>query len=201
MKTIQILFIAITCFAIISCKKSVNPFSLLPPITDTGANTFGCLVNGVAMLPRDGVATFFNPYPNKGVEVLFSPYDIVDISIYNARDGASSGFFLRFHFSNFSLLQPGDYEWKQSSFGTEAFPYYYNHVYGSFYNSTTNNYSWFGSYDSSGKITVNRFDATNHIISVTFSGKLREKNGTMEISIDNGRFDINWKTVADKKFR
>ncbi|MDP3665037.1 MAG: hypothetical protein Q8R50_00025, partial [Sediminibacterium sp.] len=65
MKTIQILFIVITttCFTIISCKKSVNQLSLLPPITNTGANTFGCLVNGVAMLPKSGSPTWSNPFP------------------------------------------------------------------------------------------------------------------------------------------
>ena len=35
-----------------SCKKqTVDQLSLLPPATQTGANTFGCLVNGFAFVP------------------------------------------------------------------------------------------------------------------------------------------------------
>lgn len=36
-----------------SCKKqSKNPIDNLPPATQTGANTFGCLVNGEVFLPK-----------------------------------------------------------------------------------------------------------------------------------------------------
>lgn len=37
-----------------SCKKekSKNPIDDLPPATQTGANTFGCLVNGEVFLPK-----------------------------------------------------------------------------------------------------------------------------------------------------
>jgi len=37
-----------------SCKKhkDVDPLSQLPPETQTGANTFGCVVNGKAFLPK-----------------------------------------------------------------------------------------------------------------------------------------------------
>jgi len=38
-----------------SCKKHViKPIDQLPPATQTGANTFGCLVNGAAFLPAGG---------------------------------------------------------------------------------------------------------------------------------------------------
>ena len=44
-----------------SCKKHVVPpqseLSKLPPATQTGANTFGCLVNGQAFLPGGSVVT------------------------------------------------------------------------------------------------------------------------------------------------
>jgi len=40
-----------------SCKKHgihpVSQLSLLPPATQTGANTFGCLVNGQAFVPKN----------------------------------------------------------------------------------------------------------------------------------------------------
>jgi hypothetical protein len=40
-----------------SCKKHVvkpaDQLSLLPPATQTGARTFGCLVNGLAFVPKN----------------------------------------------------------------------------------------------------------------------------------------------------
>jgi hypothetical protein len=50
----KILSIIFLCFAAINftCKKhSVNPVDTLPPATQTGANTFGCLINGKAFTP------------------------------------------------------------------------------------------------------------------------------------------------------
>ncbi|PVX46475.1 hypothetical protein C8C85_2336 [Flavobacterium sp. 103] len=53
MKKLFFLFIAITL--IISCNKDddkpTNPIDQLPPATQTGANTAGCLLDGKAFLP------------------------------------------------------------------------------------------------------------------------------------------------------
>jgi hypothetical protein len=35
-----------------SCKKEKKGIDGLPPATQTGANTFGCLVNGVLFIPK-----------------------------------------------------------------------------------------------------------------------------------------------------
>ncbi len=49
------------CFTILiaaSCKKNKPPkteLEKLPPATQTGANTFGCLLNGVAFTPAGGI--------------------------------------------------------------------------------------------------------------------------------------------------
>lgn len=52
-KLILLLTIILTLF---SCNKddnkSQNPIDQLPPATQTGANTAGCLVNGEAFLPK-----------------------------------------------------------------------------------------------------------------------------------------------------
>ena len=48
--------IALFMVTLLSCKKQpVDQLSLLPPATQTGANTFGCLVNGRAFLPKKGL--------------------------------------------------------------------------------------------------------------------------------------------------
>lgn len=47
--------ILLVCLIImgLSCKKkNENPIDNLPPLTTTGANTFGCLVNGASFIPK-----------------------------------------------------------------------------------------------------------------------------------------------------
>ncbi|MFZ5977575.1 MAG: hypothetical protein ACOYU6_07945 [Bacteroidota bacterium] len=201
MKTIQILFIAITCFAIISCKKSVNQLSLLPPITDTGANTFGCLVNNIASLPKNGNPTWSTPFGKEGVSVIFGS-DWIEFYVGNYQDGKPINSMM-IHLQNVQQLKSGDYNWKQTTYenAVTGFPVYYeNHIYCRAFDYNKNIWIYYGSYDSSGKITITNYDALKHIISGTFYGKLCEKNGTDTISITNGRFDINWTTIRYKKF-
>jgi hypothetical protein len=198
MKTIQILFIAIitACFAIISCKKSVNQLSLLPPITDTGANTFGCLVNGVAMLPKSGVPTWNNPFPLPALYTEFRE----EVRIKTGGGSNSPATFICLYLFNLFNNGVTNYEWKQTEYGSEVFPLFNSQLYGVFINPKTNKYEWYGSYVGSGSTSITKFDTVNTIISGTFNGKLKQRFGNDTITVDNGRFDINWKTVADKKF-
>jgi len=59
MKTLHSILLILLSFTLLSssCKKHViqpvNQLSLLPPATQTGANTFGCLVNGQAFVPKN----------------------------------------------------------------------------------------------------------------------------------------------------
>lgn len=52
--TLLILLIAVLAF---QCRKHENESEIkkLPPATQTGAGTFGCLINGKAFIPRGGV--------------------------------------------------------------------------------------------------------------------------------------------------
>lgn len=177
---------------ITQCKKStVNPFEQLPPITTTGANTFGGILDNTALLPKSSSPSFTNPFPNPALDVLFS---------YEVNIKVGGGFYMCI--SLFDLYKTGEgiYEWNNTQYGGEAFPLYANQLYGSFFNSKTNKYEWYGSYVGSGKTIISKFDTTNHIISGTYSGKLKQRFGTEEITITDGRFDLNWTTASNKKF-
>jgi len=53
----NILLLTISFFLLSSsCKKNkpTNPVDQLPPETQTGANTFGCLINGEVFKPGGG---------------------------------------------------------------------------------------------------------------------------------------------------
>jgi len=47
-------FLLSTILLSLRCRKdkTANPVDQLPPLTTVGANTFGCLVNGSAFLPK-----------------------------------------------------------------------------------------------------------------------------------------------------
>lgn len=69
-----ILTACLTMFIGAGCKKNKPKTELekLPPITQTGANTFGCLVNGRTWIPKgfDGKPNFFvivDPTFNGGI--------------------------------------------------------------------------------------------------------------------------------------
>ena len=53
MKSLLCFFLLLTFFTFSHCKKSTpaNPIDELPPETQTGVNTFGCLVDGQAFKP------------------------------------------------------------------------------------------------------------------------------------------------------
>ena len=61
-------------------------------------------------------------------------------------------------------------------------------------------WKWYGSYDGSGKINITRYDSANFIISAIFSGKVRTEDGTSEIEISQGRFDINKSSLPAAQF-
>jgi hypothetical protein len=174
------------------CKKSIDQLSLLPPITNTGANTFGCLVQGKAILPKSPASSFSNPFPNPALDIIFMP----EIRLQMGSNEA----FACLYFYNLYSTGSGNYKWAQTQYGGEAFPLYNNQLYGVFMNPKTNQNEWYGSYYNSGSTTITNFDTAGHIISGTFSGKLKQRFGTDSISITDGRFDINWTTARYKIF-
>ncbi|HUZ58957.1 MAG TPA: hypothetical protein VMU83_09260, partial [Hanamia sp.] len=47
-------------FFALAAKKNLPP-NVLPPITQTGANTFGCKINGVVWVPYFQCSAFTSP--------------------------------------------------------------------------------------------------------------------------------------------
>lgn len=73
----SVVFVFLFCT---SCKKT-SPSNVLPPITQTGANTFGCKINGQVWVPYDpcmvtwwaGTAELaYNIYPAYSTQLRFS---------------------------------------------------------------------------------------------------------------------------------
>lgn len=200
----NLIFKVLLLIIFISCSKdeSDDPQAKLPPITQTGANTFGCLIDGKLFYPRDGygglggsgaraisfVAT--GMYPN-----YISHY----LDVNNYRDGKPiNNFILNIH--HLHDIGNGEYDFKLSNFqkGVDSPPH--THLYIRAFHQPTGGYKWYGSTENSGKLIITRYDLTNNIVSGTFSGVLKEYNGEETVNITDGRFDINWYTIADKPF-
>ncbi|PQJ76686.1 hypothetical protein [Polaribacter glomeratus] len=189
LKTTLLLF-AITFF---NCENN-DPQDQLPPITQTGANTFGAIVNGRVFVPKDS----FNFTPGGGtnnLEVNIGENFIKNkgddkwlIKTYNAKDTPSTYIFLYLPTLKNNKTKHTIDESDGSGRSNLSNAHIYclidksNRQYRSFYNS--------------GNLEFTRLDITNSIYSGTFSVKLKNKDDENDIiEITNGRFDINLNTV------
>jgi len=101
------------------------------------------------------------------------------------------------HLHNLNLIKVGQYMLQPSNFQSSIDGLMQNYVYAKIYNETSGTWKYYGSYQNSGKVNITRYD---NIISGNFSGKLRLYNGSEEIDILQGRFDINSSTIDNAIF-
>lgn len=196
----NLLFILIA-FLLIGCRDSSDDNSpKLPPETQTGANTFGCLVDGRLFYPRDG--TFDIMGNNKAVRYAgsaSSTYQYDEIYVANFKDGKPINY-MYFHIHDLPTKGVGEYVWKESNFNKGIDGLMQNYLYVRAYDYTTSTWKWYTSYENSGKIIITRYDITNRIVSGTYSGKLRTADGKETIEVTQGRFDINWEKLPLKEW-
>ena len=195
------IFFILIAFFLIGCRDSSDDITAkLPPETQIGANTFGCLVNGRLFYPRDGIGdvmsvanaiSYFGSSSNT--------YDYNEMTVANFIDGKPMNY-LYFHLHDLPNKGVGEYIWKESNFNNDIDGLMQNYLYVRAFDYNTNTWKWYTSYENSGKTIITKNDIPNFIISGTFSGKLRTTNGKEEIEISNGRFDLNIKTLPLKKF-
>lgn len=151
------------------CKK--DRFDL-PPETTTGANTFGCKVNGKVFVPRDG----------RGRPGLFCQYAYLG-------EGEGGGWFLNIPATDWksddavgiatdSLLveEGGTYDFKNQ----KGYPQAYYFKTAKYLKLDTN----------TGKLHITKFDKINRILSGTFEFVGTKRSTGESVSITEGRFDI-----------
>lgn len=202
MKTKILLFM--TIFSLMSCSSddstTKDPFAQLPPETQIGANTFGCIINNQVFYPRDGTSTLFNP-GGKGLMIWGDPngnQGFLEIEISNLQDGKPANSMI-IHLQNLHQTGSGEYVWKESNFQSSIDGLMQNYVYAKIFDESVSGWRYYGSYDNSGKVIITKYANNNTIVSGNFSGKLRLYNGTEEIDIRDGRFDINKATLPLNK--
>jgi hypothetical protein len=178
--------LSIICVAFIllcQCKKEAEP--QLPPITTTGANTFGCKVNGRVFVPRDG----------NGKPGLYAQY-----ANFNTGPGATGGWYLNIPAIDYQsnddnaiviqtdslLIAEGlTYEFKLSNVVNPK------PIKGTFYTYCDfNGNTYAKTAADTGQIRILRFDQFKRLISATFSYSATNISSGEKINITDGRFDI-----------
>lgn len=165
---------------LLSCQKSTPaPVDQLPPATQTGANTFGCLVNGQPWTPSG----------NNGTPNLRADYDptyaggSLQVKAYRYT-GAGNNVLQGLTFGATNVTQPGIYSFpltgpngiSYSDFGAPAPQSYFST------SSGTLTYQ-------KGTLTLTRFDLARGIMAGTFTFTLAQP-GCDTLKITQGRFDV-----------
>ena len=168
----KLILLLLTTFTLSCCNKDddkpQNPVDQLPPATQTGAGTFGCLVNGVPFVDNSG---FFNCF-----------YQLVDGEYYFGIQGEQV-------VSTIILIGLGS---NASSIELNTITQLNNDAPGNFYGGinlanlggtikTTNAVD--------GSITFTKLDLLNNIVSATFEFNVIDPNTGTVYEITEGRFD------------
>ena len=181
--------ILIACLAILltaaSCKKNNNNSApdQLPPITQTGANTFGCLINGNVWLPKGYDGRFVNSRIT--IDPTYADGDLT-IKVYRLEGGFRHSITL----TSDSIKAVGIYMINtnskakfilQKNNSDESISYCY--VYSSSLNGNPNNITGF--------IKITKYDLVNRIFSGEFEITFNNTNCGFgdPVRITQGRFD------------
>ena len=169
------------CFCFAQCKKdktAPTELSKLPAATQTGANTFGCLVNGKAYIP-EGSSGSGTPNPKITYDVGLNGIPNVLISVNQYESNNQIGNFLLFIDSlTLNTSQLISTNSKQIGFGWNVIPRC------GFLRSDTIQFK-------KGVIYITNYDFPNRIVSGTFDIKIKPNNcDTMFFKA--GRFDFKF---------
>lgn len=159
------LLLVSSLFIFSKCNKDPLP-PTLPAETQTGANTFGCKVNGNIYTAR-GSGNCYN--------YLVQYYKSDSTLAINTNNGCSNGL---------SIFLKSVYEIKDYTIFIPTF----NSFYYSNSDPVCNRFDRTNSLQS-GTITITRFDLPNKIVSGRFNGVLKQ-TGCPDVNITEGRFDF-----------
>ncbi|MEZ4793825.1 MAG: hypothetical protein R2783_10285 [Gelidibacter sp.] len=185
-----------------SCNKNddSNDNQLtLPPVTQTGANTFGCYIDNLLFIPRDGDGTFNSPdkamiFWGGGID---NEYNEIDVHDYKSDKTAS----IIIHLQELNANGAGEYIVNESNGlnGIDGLDHTYMHC--RVWREDVGNYQYYLSFENSGTVTITTYNYSLGIISGTFNGSVRNFQAPYDtIQITQGRFDINGYTLPDTEF-
>lgn len=176
---LQPLLLFLLFFSFSSCKKEKPAIEQLPPITQTGAGTFGCLVDGKAFKPQG------NPL---GGPILSCAYQYIDGGYYfqlKAFNNKSEVNYSVGIYSDSVKIETGTSYILHNRFVKGK-------LYGMYSTSSNQGFN-IHTTDSSktGELKILKLDSVNRIISGTFWFDAVDKSGKV-VEIREGRFDMKF---------
>ncbi|MEZ4856437.1 MAG: hypothetical protein R2812_08200 [Gelidibacter sp.] len=171
----NILLLCMLAVTLSCCNKNddqpANPIDQLPPATQTGANTFGCLLDGEVFLPDNlpNSTNCFYQLVNGGyyftVRATNYQSDLKVISIKTAQLQIAEGL-------TYNLYEE----------------YISGNAFGNYTFNSNENYT---SHTNTGELTITKLDFDNNIVSGTFFFDIEDQNGVVH-EIREGRFDMQF---------
>jgi hypothetical protein len=173
-------------YALNSCSLLKDAAPQLPPITQEGKNTFGCLVNGKVWNAYFGSTDWLN---TPATEAKYDPFRQGQLSIRASQNKeASSIIYISiletplkkiYDFVRADSFQIGDmrlgYSLKNTNSDNQGCSY------------ITSSLTYF-----KGKTIITKFDLQNRIAAGTFEFRLKSKNCLDTLIVTQGRFDMKF---------
>lgn len=166
----NLLLLILTVFTLTSCDKDDNKpkteLEKLPPATQTGARTFGCLLDDVAFVPTKSNCSSFYQYVNgyyfslQGNLYVNKEYILLGLSTDNLK------------------IEEGKTYILQDKIDGNASAAYLN-----------GNDSFYTSSIEKGEMKISKLDLIKHIVSGTFWYDIKDGKGVTH-KIREGRFDV-----------
>lgn len=167
-----------------SCKKSKNssPIDQLPPETQIGANTFGCLVDGKVFVPKGlGLSPRLTCY----YQYIYFPHENGYVFQVAANDKSMPSVLnsLNIGFDSMKVMEGKTYLLQKV---------YKGGARGNYRHFTETSLDDFFTYSpSSGELVITKFDEANQIVSGTFWFNAINNNGDT-VYVTDGRFDMQF---------
>ena len=199
-------FILVLFLMLLGCSSDSNPEDGLPKETQTGANTFGCLIDGKLYKPRCEEPSIV--FPQWGMSLWGGIPNVFDYNEIEVRDLKSKNYFeMLIHIDELHANGIGEFIINESNGESNVDGLNQTYLHCIVYDKKNSGYKKYVSYENSGIITISRYSQgsnnplTGAIFSGVFSGKLKNINDPDdEIEITKGRFDINSLTCSYQEF-
>ncbi|MCB0382474.1 MAG: hypothetical protein KDD05_04030 [Psychroserpens sp.] len=201
MKNAIVLLVMTTlCFSCGNDDTILNNERTLPPITQIGANTFGCYIDNTLFIPRDGDGAF-----NSNDRAVYfiggypEPTSYYEINSHDYKSEKTANIFI--HIQALDANGTGDFIIDESNGLTSIDGLDHTYMHCRVWRDDVGNYQNYLSFENSGVITVTSYSLSGRLVSGIFSGSVRnyqEPHDTIQIT--NGRFDFKWDTLDETDF-
>ena len=163
-----------------SCKKEVTDANGLPPATQTGANTFSCLINGKVYIP--GNTSLFNAPIQSDYIHFGGGYHFRLVGTYGHSTSITSiGIFTE----SLNLVEGESIKLSSDSSNTSGIAYAHRTIGLIVYHTQLPRYS--------GSLLITHLDTINQIVSGTFWFNVITFDSSNDtITVTNGRFDVHY---------